>query len=58
MAKDPAERYQSVTELRQALEQVPATWTAAEAEAFWRQAEGALARGHGDEVADPRAGGG
>ena len=33
------DRFESVAELRQALEQVPGQWTLAEAEAFWRSVE-------------------
>ncbi len=43
MAKRPADRYQSALELRQALDAIPAAWTPADAEAFWRKAERAAA---------------
>ena len=43
MSKRPADRYQSALELRQALDVVPAAWTLADAEAFWRQADRASA---------------
>ena len=38
IAKRPGARFQSVVELRQALEQVPAGWTIVDAEAWWRHA--------------------
>jgi serine/threonine-protein kinase len=39
MAKLPAERFQSALALRQALEAVPVTWTASDAEIAWRGEE-------------------
>jgi serine/threonine-protein kinase len=39
LAKRPEGRFQSVGDLRQALEQVPGAWTTREAEEWWRQAQ-------------------
>jgi hypothetical protein len=37
MAKRPLDRYRSAAELRCALDAIPAFWTTADAESFWRQ---------------------
>jgi serine/threonine-protein kinase len=39
LAKRPQGRFQSVTELRRALEEVPGSWTTRDAEQWWRQAQ-------------------
>jgi eukaryotic-like serine/threonine-protein kinase len=54
MAKPPAARYRSAAELRQALDAVPVTWTVAEAEAFWRGAQRAVAPAPDSGAASPQ----